>query len=827
MTEIDNRPVTAVSARVLREAAELVILTQFGSLPMLQKKFAIGLADARQLMDVLEVCKIVGPAQGALAREVLHRPEDADAVLAALPAEDDEDDEAPGGNLVRLDRYRAAAAEETETEHEYVPLPRAVSLTKDDEPEEGGAQEHPADDDQEQGEEQPEAKRERAWEIEPRERPAWTQGALGERLDYAWRNSLDFAWVQVLSTPTYVKWSAVGYVRLAEKWAEGYHDDYPQQIRMAKREMREATSSTAQAKAKAIKDVRRAEYRRHKKVYLAKTAGGTVAGGGAGTAGWLLGGLWVQMLLVIAVMATGAVNGRPVDENGNSLAPVRKANLGEESIAKALADCGAIKEPQIEQVRLVSPAHRAGKGVAAKVELPAGVAGSELVARGAKFASALRVKASRVILTVDDSEDGHEGIVDIWIADKVPFTGKGVKSPLLKAKTLNFWEAIPVGIDVRGDVVKVKFVERSILVGGEPGAGKSVSCFSYLLAACLDPRVELWLADGKGGGDLIDFEEMAYEFEADADPEEFLKMLGRLRAEMSRRYAVLRKLRRKKLTEEIADEYDMPQIMLHVDELAFYVSDEEFGKKITAALRDIVARGRAAGIVTSVATQRPSSDVVKTSLRDLLSIRWALRCTTPQASNTILGDGQAGRGFSASTIDAAMRGAGFLYSEGSNPIMLRSNFLEDEEVEAIARLATELRRAAGTLPAGADRSSVEAAPELPAVLALVREAFAEENDPARMTSGALVDYLARVEPDTWGAEAFLKEDEDGTDDEVLTKARARAVNALPKRLKEAVAGIDGVDPDDFATVQWKGGRGYHLATIKKATGEATEEEESG
>jgi S-DNA-T family DNA segregation ATPase FtsK/SpoIIIE len=187
------------------------------------------------------------------------------------------------------------------------------------------------------------------------------------------------------------------------------------------------------------------------------------------------------------------------------------------------------------------------------------------------------VKASRVIVTVDDSAGGHEGVVDLWIADKVPFTGKGTPSPLLKAKTLNFWEAIPVGIDVRGDVVKVKFVERSILVGGEPGAGKSVSCFAYLLAAALDPRVQLWLADGKGGADLADFEEMAHEYEAAADPEEFLKILGRLRAEMGRRYGVLRSQRRKKLTEEIADKHDLPQILLHVDELAFYVSDDEFG----------------------------------------------------------------------------------------------------------------------------------------------------------------------------------------------------------------------------------------------------------
>src|SRR5690349_23105758 len=42
-------------------------------------------------------------------------------------------------------------------------------------------------------------------------------------------------------------------------------------------------------------------------------------------------------------------------------------------------------------------------------------------------------------------------------------------------------------------------------------------------------------------------------------------------------------------------------------------------------LRDLVARGRAAGIIVLAATQRPSSDVVPTSLRDLFGDRKSTR----------------------------------------------------------------------------------------------------------------------------------------------------------------------------------------------------------
>jgi DNA segregation ATPase FtsK/SpoIIIE-like protein len=46
-------------------------------------------------------------------------------------------------------------------------------------------------------------------------------------------------------------------------------------------------------------------------------------------------------------------------------------------------------------------------------------------------------------------------------------------------------------------------------------------------------------------------------------------------------------------------------------------------------------------MVTVATTQKPSADVVPTFLRDLFGFRWALRCSTPEASDTILGRGWA------------------------------------------------------------------------------------------------------------------------------------------------------------------------------------------
>jgi DNA segregation ATPase FtsK/SpoIIIE, S-DNA-T family len=226
-----------------------------------------------------------------------------------------------------------------------------------------------------------------------------------------------------------------------------------------------------------------------------------------------------------------------------------------------------------------------------------------------------------------------------------------------------------------------------VLLGGEPGAGKSVALSLPVATAALDASCRLWLLDGK----LVELSAWApcARRLAGPDVDDAIDLLRALRSEMEARYRELLASGAR----EINPGDGLALHLLACDELAFYLTVEDRKQRAEFAelLRDLVARGRAAGVIVCAATQKPAADVVPSALRDLFGFRLALRCNTPQASDTILGQGWASAGYSAATIAPGQRGVGYLLAEDGLPIRLRGFHLGDEQIAALAERASALR----------------------------------------------------------------------------------------------------------------------------------------
>jgi hypothetical protein len=298
------------------------------------------------------------------------------------------------------------------------------------------------------------------------------------------------------------------------------------------------------------------------------------------------------------------------------------------------------------------------------------------------IAASLGVRDVRLL--VDPARRDH---VTLSITRRDPFESTTVACPLVNAAHFDAWQPIPIGVDEEGEIVTLSLPEHNVLFGAEPGGGKSVALSVLVAAFALDPTVTLWLFDGKLV-ELAPWLDCAKRF-VGPDIELAISVLEELRAEMDERYRDLLAHKAHKVTP--GDGLGLHVVV--IDELALYVAgvDKKLASRFSELLRDLVARGRAAGIIVLAATQKPSIDIVPSALRDLFGFRWALRCATREASDTVLGSGWASLGFSAADIDPARRGVGLLLHESGTPIRLRSFHLADADISLISNRAVQLR----------------------------------------------------------------------------------------------------------------------------------------
>src|SRR3954469_7676479 len=143
-------------------------------------------------------------------------------------------------------------------------------------------------------------------------------------------------------------------------------------------------------------------------------------------------------------------------------------------------------------------------------------------------------------------------------------TAPAVPSRVPVGAGLSIFDPIFLGIDEFGDPVYLPMIYRNILIGGEPGAGKSALLNTIVGHAALCHDVRLCLLDGKQV-ELGLWEDCADVF-VGPDLDLAILTLLRLQTVMDNRYAFLRSVRRQKFLPNDA----FGAILIAIDEIAYF-----------------------------------------------------------------------------------------------------------------------------------------------------------------------------------------------------------------------------------------------------------------
>jgi len=261
--------------------------------------------------------------------------------------------------------------------------------------------------------------------------------------------------------------------------------------------------------------------------------------------------------------------------------------------------------------------------------------------------------------------------------------------PPAGALPLSAFDAFHAGMDELGRHALLDFNDRpGIVIGGEPGSGKSSLVNLVTGHGALSRDCKLILIDGK----LVELWPWQGCAELFVGPslKDATAAFEYMQEVISERLKLLTGLGRRKVTK--ADGLDAWLVV--IDEFALFsatLGTKQEREKFSALVRDVVARGRACAVWVILATQRPSHTIVDPALRDLFGYRCAFRCTTDASSDIVLGHGWASKGYNAADIYPESRGVAWLLAEDGLPRRIKAAWLSDPEIFRIAAYASTLR----------------------------------------------------------------------------------------------------------------------------------------
>ena len=208
--------------------------------------------------------------------------------------------------------------------------------------------------------------------------------------------------------------------------------------------------------------------------------------------------------------------------------------------------------------------------------------------------------------------------------------------------------ALTLGYDEAGALRRLPLSNVSgVVVGGLPGSGKSAWLASALGAFGSLPGAQFIVVDGKGGQDLECLRDRSSGFlNDDLDLPEILTALRGVQQLVRTRIRNAYTLFGSSNFWNAGPTSQAPVVFLVVDECQTFLDPRQLvgkeakatGAEIHAAINYLVRKGRSAGVVTILATQKPTADALPTDVRDNASLRVCFGVQSSFAAAAVLGD---------------------------------------------------------------------------------------------------------------------------------------------------------------------------------------------
>ena len=421
---------------------------------------------------------------------------------------------------------------------------------------------------------------------------------------------------------------------------------------------------------------------------------------------------WAWTLAAVVLFAAFALAGRPAGKTIMTRAeiPAQVQPPDNDVIVRALGSIGIAEINKAIAAGafppLPNPVREDGPGWRAEIDLPYGVTATQVIDRREQLASGLRRPLGAVWPEPVSHE--HAGRLELWVGRADISKARPPAWPLLRSGQFDVFGELPFGTDVRGRVVKVPMIYHNWLIGSIPRQGKTASVRVLNCATALDPLVEKWTHELKGSGDLDPMEQISHRFVSGIDDASIAyaaESLKLLKAEIQRRTERLRALPRelcpdKRVTRQIAAKRALKlwPIECTIDECQNLFSHEKYGKQAGEDATWIIKIGPAFGVYLILATQRPDSKSLPMGVSSNVSQRFCLKVMDQIANDMVLGTSAYKNGIRATTFRAEIdAGLGYQIGAASQPLVVRTYYVDLPAAERVANRARALREAAGTL----------------------------------------------------------------------------------------------------------------------------------